>query len=398
MTQASYAGFLYTYTATITVNVDPTGIGAGSSYTGTVNFSAGGGIASTAVTMNVIATPTVFTASPKTLSFTYRKGGTGNPAAQNFTVASQPTGAAFTTVASTTGGGNWLSASPGSSNAPGQIAVSVNGAILATLAPGTYNGKVTISGNGATSVDVPVTVAVVSANAPVITQGGVVPVYSTVTTIQPGSWISIYGTNLAASPQVWNGDFPTTLGNVSVTIDGKPGYLWFVSPTQINVQAPDDTATGSVTVVVTTPTGSVTSTVTLAPASPSLSLLDASHVAALTPNAAGGYDIVGPVGAFAYATHPVAAGDALILYGVGFGPTNPAVSAGQPFNSAAPTVNPVTVTIGGVQAPVVFSGIVGAGLYQINVTVPAGLTPGDQQVRATVSGVQTIAGPAVTIR
>jgi uncharacterized protein (TIGR03437 family) len=41
---------------------------------------------------------------------------------------------------------------------------------------------------------------------------------------------------------------------------------------------------------------------------------------------------------------------------------------------------------------------VGAGLYQINVTVPAGLTPGDQPVRATVSGVQTIAGPAVTIR
>ncbi len=236
------------------------------------------------------------------------------------------------------------------------------------------------------------------ADAPVITQGGVVPVYSTVTTIQPGSWISIYGTNLAASPQVWNGDFPTTLGDISVTIDGKAGYLWFVSPTQINVQAPDDTATGSVTIVVTTPTGSFTSTVTLAPASPSLSLLDATHVAALTPNAPGGLDVVGPVGAFAYPTHPVAPGDALVLYGVGFGPTNPPVPAGQPFSSAAPTVNPVTVTIGGVQAPVVFSGIVGAGLYQINVTVPDGLASGDQPVRATVSGLQTIAGPTVTIR
>ena len=62
-------------------------------------------------------------------------------------------------------------------------------------------------------------------------------------------------------------------------MDGKPGYLWYVSPTQINLQAPDDTATGTVNVVVTNSQGSFTSTVTLAPASPSFNLLDGTHAA-----------------------------------------------------------------------------------------------------------------------
>ena len=52
--------------------------------------------------------------------------------------------------------------------------------------------------------------------APAISPGGVVPLYSTVNTIQPGGWVSIYGSNLAAGTSVWNGDFPTSLGGTSV--------------------------------------------------------------------------------------------------------------------------------------------------------------------------------------
>jgi hypothetical protein len=99
----------------------------------------------------------------------------------------------------------------------------------------------------------------IEANAPNITPGGIVPIYSSANTIQPGSCISIFGTNLAAAPATWTGNFPTSLGNTSVTIDGQAAYLWYVSPTQINLQAPDDTATGTVNVVVTTASGSVTS-------------------------------------------------------------------------------------------------------------------------------------------
>ena len=398
MTQSSFAGFVYTYTADATITVDPTGISAGSSYQGNVNFSAGGGIASVAVTMNVVSQPTVLTLLPQVLTFAYRKGD-GALADQNLSLTTgKLAGQAFTATASTTSGGNWLTATSAAAASPAGIAVSANSAILNNLPPGTYAGKVTVTGNNATTVVVPVTVIVVSAGAPIISQGGIVPVYSTSTTVQAGSWVSIYGTKLAASTMVWNGDFPTSLGDVSVTVNGKPGYLWFVSPTQINLQLPDDTATGSVIVVVTTLTGSFTSTVTLGAASPSLSLLDSKHVAALTSNSDGSMDIVGPVGAFSYVTRPVAPGGSLILYGVGFGPTDPPVKAGAAVTASAVTVNPVTVTIGGVSAPVTYSGIVGAGLYQINVTVPPGTPSGDQPVRASVSGLQTGPGTVVTIR
>ena len=118
---------------------------------------------------------------------------------------------------------------------------------------------------------------------PLISPNGVVPVGSTISTIQPGSWISIYGSNLATGTSVWNGDFPTSLGGVSVTIHGKPAYLWFVSPTQINLQAPDDTSTGPVEVVVTTPVGRVSATFQLAPFAPSFSLLDGRYAAGGDP-------------------------------------------------------------------------------------------------------------------
>ncbi|HUE01743.1 MAG TPA: hypothetical protein VMR62_19380, partial [Bryobacteraceae bacterium] len=78
---------------------------------------------------------------------------------------------------------------------------------------------------------------VTPAQAPSISPGGVVPIYSTVNTIEPGEWVTIYGTNLASQTAFWNGDFPTTLGGTSVRIDGKAAYLMFVSPGQINVQA-----------------------------------------------------------------------------------------------------------------------------------------------------------------
>src|ERR1019366_6072554 len=75
---------------------------------------------------------------------------------------------------------------------------------------------------------------------PAITPNGIVPVYSSTPIIQPGSWASIYGIDLASATTLWNNDFPTSLGGTSVTIDNKPAYLWVVSPTQINLQVPDD--------------------------------------------------------------------------------------------------------------------------------------------------------------
>jgi uncharacterized protein (TIGR03437 family) len=239
--------------------------------------------------------------------------------------------------------------------------------------------------------------------APTITSGGVVPIFSSANTIQPGSWISIYGSNFTSSTATWNADFPTSLGGASVTIDSIPAYLWLVSPTQINLQAPADTKTGTVAVAVTTASGTATSTVTLAAAGPSFSMLNGKYPAAVvyTPGAAGntggGYDLIGPAGAFSFTTRPVKAGEVLVLYGVGFGATNPPVTPGQAFSGIANSVTLPVVKIGGVTAQVNFGGIVQAGLFQFNVLVPSAGT-GDQLLTATVNGASTPANVYITLQ
>jgi uncharacterized protein (TIGR03437 family) len=192
---------------------------------------------------------------------------------------------------------------------------------------------------------------------------------SSLNIVQPGEWISIYGSNLASGAVSWNGTFPTALGGASVTIDGKAAFLSYVSPAQINVQVPNDTVTGPVPVVVTTSNGSASSTVTLAPFGPSLPLLDSKHVAAIIfrPNGSGAYgggayDIVGPTGtSLGYPTVAARAGDSVALFAVGLGPTNPAVPAGQPFSGAAPTTNPVTLLVNGVSVAPAFAGPIQRG-------------------------------------
>ncbi len=243
-------------------------------------------------------------------------------------------------------------------------------------------------------------------NAPQISSNGVVPLFSTATTIQPTSWISIYGTNLATSTALWTGNFPTSLGGASVTVNGKPGYLYYASPTQLNLQAPSDTATGSVNVVVTTGNGTSTSTVTLGQFGPSFSSLDGKHVAGIIlrldgSGAFGGgtYDIVGPTGtSLGYKTVAAKAGDSLVLFGVGFGPTNPVVAAGQAYSGAAPTTSAVTLLINNKSVTPAFAGLTSAGLYQFNLTVPSGLGTGDVPLQGMVGGVTTPTGAVVSLQ
>jgi len=251
---------------------------------------------------------------------------------------------------------------------------------------------------------------------------GVFPVFSPTPIIQPGSWVSIYGTGLACGVYFWSGNFPTILGGTSVSNNGKAAYLSLVSPDQINLQAPDDTTTGLVSVIVDMNCGQPTflygearSTVTLAAYGPSFSLFgdgDARHVAAEipTPNGTGAYgggsyDLAGPLGmsanpvqiAGSLITRPVKIGEILILYGVGFGPTTPSIPARQLFSGAAPTNSPVMITIGGALADVLFAGLTEAGLYQFNVVVP-NVAGGNQPVIAMVNGVRTPLGPLVAVQ
>jgi uncharacterized protein (TIGR03437 family) len=232
------------------------------------------------------------------------------------------------------------------------------------------------------------------------------------TVIEAGSWVAIYGTNLAPTSRTWtdaeivNGNLPTSLSGVSVTIDGKAAYVYYISPTQINVQAPNDTATGQVSVVVKTSAGSsAAATATMASVSPAFFTLDGRYVAGVIPSISGvylpntpySYDLVGPAGKFPYSTRPVKRGELVELYMTGFGPCKQPVPAGLVIGGANPTIYPVSLSIGGVAVNAT-AYVVGAGLYQMNVTIPATVASGDNVLQAIVNGVQTQLGVAISVQ
>jgi uncharacterized protein (TIGR03437 family) len=113
----------------------------------------------------------------------------------------------------------------------------------------------------------------------------------------------------------------------------------------------------------------------------------------------GTYDIVGPAGtSLGYKTVPAKAGDSVLVFGVGFGPTTPPVPAGAPFLGAAAANNPIALTIS--KQPVVpsFSGLGGPGLFQFNLTISPGLGLGDQSIVATINGVSTQSAVVIALQ
>ncbi len=232
-----------------------------------------------------------------------------------------------------------------------------------------------------------------SGSAPVVsTRSGVVNAAGFTAGATPGAWISIHGFRLSATTRTWaaadivNGKLPTSLDGVRVTINGKDAYVYFISPNQLNVQAPADTLSGTVQVVVTNANGtSSPTTVQLQNALPGFFRLTQDYVMATDPN--GGY--IGPSNIVdGLLTAPARPLSTIVLYGTGFGPTNPAIAPGEVVNNSSPLLNPVTIRIGQAAAQVLYAGTTGVGLNQFNVVVPD-LPNGDYPVVAQVAGVRT---------
>jgi len=241
----------------------------------------------------------------------------------------------------------------------------------------------TKTGDGyAATVDVGVSLKTVTAK-PAVSANGVVNAAGYQAGIAPGAWISIFGQNLAAvtravtAVDLVDGSLPTNLAGVSVAINNQPAFVHYISPTQINVQAPTDSGAGSVNVSVTNAAGvSDAARATLQSILPAF-FASQNYVAAVRAD-----------GAIITAASPAKPGDVLQLFGNAFGPTNPTVAPGKVFQGAYATTNPVAITIGGQSVLVSFAGLVAAGLYQFNVVVPA-LADGDHPVVAQVAGLST---------
>jgi uncharacterized protein (TIGR03437 family) len=374
----------------LTITANLTGLAAGT-YSGAITLTCFPATACAPESIPVFLTITAFviTAAPDPVSITLTQN-----TSQNTCVTL--TGAA-TVLPIVDPMSPWISA-PAMVSSPGTLTLTVGTDGLA-VNPNPYTGLIMLQCQNASCPNVPLPIKLtVTSVSPAPTISGIVPLDSNAATIQSGEWVSIYGSNLASAPTTSNGQFPTTLDGTSVTVNGIMAPLWYVGPGQINLQAPDDATTGCVPVVVMTQSGSAMTSVDLEPFAPSFSLLDASHVAAiiLRQNGSGHYgngtyDILGPTGtSLGYPTVAAKPGDNVALFGVGFGPTNPPVPAGQqPMMAGASASSLPFVTIDGMDAHAAWAGIIEAGLFQINITVPQGLPSGDRALLAKVGGVST---------
>lgn len=223
------------------------------------------------------------------------------------------------------------------------------------------------------------------------------------------TYVEIYGQNFSTTQRLWGGsDFnganaPTSLDGVSVTVNGRPAYIYYISPTQININTPEDNATGPVAIQVRTPLGvSNTVMVNRARLSPTLQTVSQflingrQYVVALTPDFTTFIGRPGMIPGVAF--REARAGDRVSIYALGCGGTNPPTQAGVIAAQASALGLPFELRIGGQPAEVTFAGIVGGtiGLVQFNVVIP-NVAPGDQPIELTVDGIPNSQGLVITI-
>jgi uncharacterized protein (TIGR03437 family) len=192
--------------------------------------------------------------------------------------------------------------------------------------------------------------------------------------------VTITGAGLASSTRSWQsadiigGALPTSLDGVRVRINGRQAYIYYISPSQLNVLAPADSATGVVRVEVFNQqaTSSATYTANKQSFSPALFVSSQQGVQYAIAQDATTFELIAPPGFYgpSVATRTAKPGDRIALYATGLGPTSPAYPEGRVIETPATLANPIAATIAGVSARVEYAGIIGAGLYQMNVVVP----------------------------
>jgi uncharacterized protein (TIGR03437 family) len=196
-----------------------------------------------------------------------------------------------------------------------------------------------------------------------------------------------YGLTQGITAGFVDGKLPTQLGGLSMNFDGKAAPLFFANSNQINVQVPFEVA-GKLTTQVQVISQGIPGPVF------TLNLRDADP---------GIFQANGRMTVFnqnfqqILTTQPAAAGDALTMYATGLGALSTPVASGAPGPGSPPATTAITpvITVGGKNAVILFSGYAPGfvGLYQVNFTVPAGLTAGDQPLILAVGASQSAPQP-----
>ncbi len=203
--------------------------------------------------------------------------------------------------------------------------------------------------------------------------------------VAPGGWFYVKGSDLCDVQRIWgSADFtdatalPTDLNGVEVWVNGAPVPVYFVSPGQVNAQAPSNVS-GTMTVqVFRLGLGSNILTAPVAQIQPSLyfySVNQKNYAAALFQD----YSLMGDP-AVTPGTHKASPGDIIQLYAAGLGaaPSGNVVAAPIPITG-------VSVTVGTLNAPVLAAALVAPGQFQVNFTVPQ-MPAGEYSITVSAGG------------
>jgi uncharacterized protein (TIGR03437 family) len=279
-----------------------------------------------------------------------------------------------------------------------------------TTKPFTATGTVTIAftgtstaGDDETSFITEVAIQDLSA-APEISSDGIVNGASFAPGLVVGSWATVQGSHLSSVTDTWdnyivNGKLPTMVDDVSVSVGGQPAYVYFISEGQINFLVPEVPA-GSQPVIVTNSAGASSPvTVAVSEFGPAFFTWPASQVVATTQS----FAYVAASGTFpGTPTTAAKPGDTIILWGTGFGPTNPTGPQGMatPSTGTFATETLPTITIDNVPAMVYGSALAPglAGLYQVAIQVPESLGNGNWPIVATIGGVSSPDNVMLTVQ
>jgi len=256
-----------------------------------------------------------------------------------------------------------------------------------------------------------VVAALAGAQTPVLRQDAPVvnaASYAADQAVTPGSLVAIFGTELAAGlAQAGTIPLSNTLAGVSVSFNNIPAPILFVSQGQINAQLPWNVlpvpgAAGTADVVVQRGNASSQARqVRVGPFSPGIFSVQFGVGQGIAVNLNG--SLAAPAGSIpGLATEPARIGSTIFIYANGLGAVNVPVANG--YNSAdALRTNTTTpeVLIGGRNAQVAFSGLAPefAGVNQLNVVVPEGVTPGDAvPLQLRVGGITTTDRVTIAVR
>jgi len=393
--------------ATVNVSVSAGTMAVGT-YSGTVTITAPG------VTGSPITVPVVLTvAAPQTLAFTsttplsfsYTIGVTPTPLTQAVGITSSGS-VPFTAAATAASNGTWLSVTPTAGTAtstPANLSVAVN---PQNLVAGSYTGTITVSSPAVPSpVTLAVNLSVIAVPAPVLVAIKNAASYSA-GAVAPGELVLIGGTNVGPATLTYgavsNNKLATQVAGTQVLFDGVAAPIYYATATQTAVFVPYEIAgrpTTQVTVITQGAT-SVATTYNVVTAQPGIFTLNqqgGGPGAILNQDFSGN----GP-------NNGAAAGSVIAIYMTGEGETSPggvtgAVTPSDGSGLKHPTQT-VTASIGGI--PLTGSAVAYAGsapgdvngVFQVNLVIPAGLTPGPQAVVVTVGSNSSQSGVTVQVK